>query len=60
MKGNKRFLRHCDFTLSHCFKGSICPKWRADYVTEYCGKADMMTDEFKCTRFPKEASNDKR
>jgi hypothetical protein len=54
MNSDKAFLRHCDFTLSHCFKGETCPKWRADYVTEYCGDNDMMIDKFKCTRFKEE------
>ena len=52
---DRQALRFFAFTLSHCFKGSTCPKWRADYVTDYCGDKDMMTEKFKCTRFPKKA-----
>ena len=53
MNSDKAFLRHCAFTLSHCFKGGTCPKWRADYVTEYCGEDDFMVRRIRCTRFPK-------
>ena len=51
MSGDAKFLRFCAFTLSHCFKGTTCPKWRADYVTDYCGEKDMMTEKYKCDRF---------
>jgi hypothetical protein len=54
MSGDKAFLRFCNFTLTHCFKGTTCPKWRADYVTDYCGKKDMMVEKYKCDRFKEE------
>jgi hypothetical protein len=51
MSNEKAVLRYFNFTLSHCFKGTTCHRWRSDYVTEYCGDKDMMTQKYKCTRF---------
>ncbi|CAK0753453.1 hypothetical protein CCP3SC15_1960003 [Gammaproteobacteria bacterium] len=52
MSGDIKFLRFCAFTLSHCFKGETCPKWRAEVSgSEYCGDKDMMIEKYKCTRF---------
>ena len=55
---DRRFLRHCDFTLSHCFRGTTCHKWSADYVTEYCGKKGMSMEKVVCTRFRKEVHDE--
>jgi hypothetical protein len=55
---DRKALRFFEFTLTHCFKGSICPKWRADYVTDYCGDKDMMVEKYVCTRFPKKKQGD--
>jgi hypothetical protein len=54
MTRDKAFLRFCNFTLTHCFEGTTCPKWSHDYVTDYCGDKDMMVAKYKCDRFEEE------
>lgn len=48
---DRAFLRLCEFTLSHCFKGTTCKHWSHDYITDFCHGKAFGTPGLKCTRF---------